>query len=112
LDMVGADGAIFTKEGVSMRFAPDVVNKVWSIAREIGFGEFFLDKKTGYITDDHYYVNSILGIPSIDIIQYDPETASKFGHYWHTHKDNMDIINRNTLKAVGQTVLETIYREN
>jgi Zn-dependent M28 family amino/carboxypeptidase len=112
LDMVGAEGAIFTKEGVSMQYAPHVVNKVWSIAREIGFGEYFIDKKTGYITDDHYYVNSILGIPSIDIIQYDPETASKFGHYWHTHKDNIDIIDRNTLKAVGQTVLETIYREN
>ncbi|MBA3899378.1 MAG: M28 family peptidase [Bacteroidetes bacterium] len=112
LDMVGAEGAIFTKEGISMQYAPHVVNKVWGIAREIGFGEYFIDKKTGYITDDHYYVNTIIGIPSIDIIQYDPETASKFGHYWHTHLDNMDIIDKNTLKAVGQVVLETIYREN
>jgi glutaminyl-peptide cyclotransferase len=112
LDMVGAENAIFAKEGASMYYAPMVMNKVWSIANELGYGHHFVDKKTPMIIDDHYYVNSILGIPSIDIIQYDPETESKFGHYWHTHKDNMDIIDKNTLKAVGQTVLETIYREN
>jgi Zn-dependent M28 family amino/carboxypeptidase len=112
LDMVGAKDALFTKEGNSMYFAPQVVNKVWSIAQEIGFGNYFINQKTGYITDDHYYVNKFLGVPSIDIIQHDPQTDSKFGHYWHTHKDNMDIIDRKTLKAVGQTVLETIYREN
>jgi hypothetical protein len=111
LDMVGAKDAIFTKEGTSMYFAPHIVDKVWRTAERIGFGEFFIDKKTPMITDDHYYVNQIAGIPSIDIIQYDPDTPSKFGHYWHTHQDNMDIIDKNTLKAVGQTVTEVIYQE-
>jgi glutaminyl-peptide cyclotransferase len=111
LDMVGAENALFAKEGTSMHYAPSIMNKVWNIAAELGYANHFIDKKTPPIIDDHYYVNSIIGIPSIDIIEYDPQTPSKFGHYWHTHKDNMDVINRNTLKAVGQTVTETIYRE-
>jgi len=31
--------------------------------------------------------------------------------HWHTMNDNMDIIDRETLKAVGQTVLEVIYKD-
>ena len=29
----------------------------------------------------------------------------------HTHQDNMDVIDRETLKAVGQTVLEVVWKE-
>jgi glutaminyl-peptide cyclotransferase len=109
--MVGAKEAKFTKEATSMYYAPMVMNKVWEIGYELGYGDYFIDKKTAGIVDDHTYVNQIRGIPSIDIIQYDSETPSRFGEYWHTHRDNMDVIDRNTLKAVGQTVLEVIYRE-
>ena len=45
----------------------------------------------------------------IDIINYDPDSKSGFGWYWHTQKDNMENIDRETLKAVGQTVLEVVY---
>ena len=45
----------------------------------------------------------------IDIIQYSEETG--FYENWHTLKDDMDGIDRNTLKAVGQTVMEVIYNE-
>ena len=55
------------------------------------------------------YVNKYLNIPCIDIIQYEQGSESSFGSYWHTHNDNMDVIDKNTLKAVGQTVLEYIY---
>jgi hypothetical protein len=65
----------------------------------------------GYITDDHFFVNTIAGIPMIDIIHYTEGTNSRFPAHWHTVNDNMSIIDRNTLKAVGQTVLETIYLE-
>ena len=64
----------------------------------------------GYITDDHVYVNR-MGIPSIDIIQYDPNTETGFCKQWHTLDDTMDFIDKETLKAVGQTVLEIIYNE-
>jgi hypothetical protein len=34
-----------------------------------------------------------------------------FGSYHHTHNDNMSIIDKNTLTAVGQTVLQVIYNQ-
>jgi hypothetical protein len=30
--------------------------------------------------------------------------------HWHTVNDNMNIIDRETLKATGQTALEVIYK--
>lgn len=111
LDMVGAKEATFTMEATSMYYASHVVEKVWAVAHKLGYGNYFLYKRTDGITDDHYYVNTIAGIPSIDIIQHDPDTRSNFGKYWHTHDDNMDVIDRNTLKAVGQTLLQVLYNE-
>jgi len=111
LDMVGAKNALFTKEGTSMYFAPGIVEKVWNTASKIGYSDYFLFQKTNAVTDDHLYVNQIAGIQCIDIIQHDPTTNSKFGAYWHTQSDNMDVIDKNTLKAVGQTLLEVVYNE-
>jgi Peptidase family M28. len=53
----------------------------------------------------------ILGrnIPCIDIIYTDPESDNGFGPHWHTQNDTMDNIDRETLKAVGQTVLQVVY---
>ncbi len=111
LDMVGARGATFFKELQSLRFAAPIVEMVWSVARDLGYGKFFINADGGAITDDHQYVHAGRNIPCIDIINYDPETKSGFADYWHTRKDNMENIDKETLKAVGQTVLEVIYRE-
>lgn len=110
LDMVGAKGARFYQERASLRFAPDLVNHIWDTAASIGYGSYFIFQQGGYITDDHIYVNKHTGIPAVNIIQYDPSTSTSFGSYWHTHNDTMENIDRNTLKAVGQTVLEVIYK--
>jgi len=110
LDMVGAKGAIFPREGTGNYFAPDVVNKVWSIAKNLGYSSYFTDDNTGNTTDDHLYVNTIAKIPCIDIVHMSPLTGT-YGENHHTHKDNMDIIDKNTLKVVGQTVLEVLYQE-
>ena len=111
LDMVGGKGATFFREFQSMRSAAPIVQMVWSKARDLGYGKFFINADGGAITDDHQYVISGRGIPSIDIINYDPDTETGFASYWHTQKDNMDNIDRETLKAVGQTVLEVIYNQ-
>ena len=63
------------------------------------------------IMDDHYYVNTIAGIPTIDIIEYDPFSKTNFNKHWHTHADNMNNVDRKTLKAVGQTVMRVIYSQ-
>ena len=46
-----------------------------------------------------------------DILICDPEGEYSFDPTWHTIKDDMDNIDRNTLKAVGQTVMGVIYNE-
>lgn len=112
LDMVGSKSPRFTKEGTSMKYAPNVMNKVWEIATNLGYGAFFDQTLTSEITDDHLYMNTIIGIPTIDIINRDLSTASRFGTHWHTHNDNMDIIGKGTLKAVGTVVMNVLYKEN
>ncbi len=112
LDMVGASGATFKKEGFSMLYAANIVRKVWNIARQQGYGQYFLSREGGYITDDHYYINKIRGIPTINIIHQDDTTPHGFFPEWHTTGDTMEVIDPETLKAVGQTVLAVIFSEN
>ena len=110
LDMVGAPNATFPKEGQSVSMAGSAVNKVWDAANEIGYGNYFVSQTRQFVgVDDHIYVNKA-GVPCIDIIEYNQATGG-FGDYHHTHKDNMSLIDKNTLKAVGQTLLEVIYSE-
>ncbi|WNB18017.1 M28 family peptidase [Marivirga arenosa] len=111
LDMVGAKDAQFHKEGYSMKYAPSIVDKVWDTSAEIGYGRFFVNNRVGPITDDHYFVNEFGKIPMIDIIAHDPNSDQFFPSYHHTHNDNMEIISKETLKAVGQTLLQVIYEE-
>ncbi len=110
-DMVGAKDAVFTKEGTSMNYAPDVVKKVWDIAIRLGYSDYFSNTQTGALTDDHLYVNMYAKIPTIDIIQHDSKTQSGFYENWHTLKDDMNGIDKSTLKVVGQTVATVIYQE-
>jgi hypothetical protein len=109
LDMVGKEGAIFAKEGTSMMHARGVMNKVWKTGQNLGYSNF-VNYIRGAIIDDHAYVSTDLGVPCIDIINYDVNTGG-FGEFWHTHDDNMSIIGKSTLKAVGQTVMEVVYNE-
>ena len=112
LDMVGGVGAKFYREGMSMQYAPEIVKKVWRAAREVGFGRYFPKEDGGVITDDHVPVNQFAKIPTIDIIPYYADCQqSSFGPTWHTLADNMENIDKNTLKAVGQTLVQVIYKE-
>lgn len=112
LDMVGGQAAKFYKEGYSMQYAPKVVERVWKAAETVGFSTFFPNKDGGHITDDHWPVNEVAKIPCIDIIPYYPECAeSSFGPTWHTVSDDMQHIDSNTLRAVGQTLVQVLYSE-
>jgi glutaminyl-peptide cyclotransferase len=109
VDMVGGKGARFYKEGYSMQYAKNVVDKVWRYGHHLGHSDFFIMRQTEAITDDHLFVNQDANIPMINIIEYSPDYG--FGHYHHTHADNMDLIDRKTLQVVGETVLFALYQE-
>jgi len=111
LDMVGGRGAQFPMEGSSMKFAGDVQQKVWKAAATAGFTSYFPYAPGADITDDHIPVNMIAGIKTIDIIDLTTNPNEPFPAHWHTHADAMQIIDKGTLKAVGQTLLQTIYEE-
>jgi hypothetical protein len=110
LDMVGAKGARFSREEYSRQHANDVVGKVWYVANRLGYSDYFIFQDSPGITDDHVFTNQA-GVRTIDIIDHVPYGEEYFPPYHHTTKDNMSIIDRNSLKAVGQTVLQTIYQE-
>lgn len=112
LDMVGGEGARFFQEGFSNQFAPAIVKKVWKAARQAGYSAFFPTEQGGYITDDHVPVNRVAQIPCVDVIAYYPDCAqSSFGPTWHTVNDTMEHIDKNTLKAVGQTMVQVLFSE-
>lgn len=112
LDMVGGKGAQFARERYSVMYGKNVVDKVWDMAAQLGFGSLFKSKEGGFVTDDHYFINTIAKIPAIDIIPYLPNCKqSSFGPTWHTASDNIDNIDKNVLDAVGKTLLAVIYNE-
>jgi Predicted aminopeptidases len=111
LDMVGSANATFLKEEYSVQYASNVVEKVWSTASKLGYGKYFLPQRGGYITDDHVPVNQRHRAPSINIINLKTDSRTGFGPHWHTLRDDMRTIDRNSLKAAGQTVFEVVYSE-
>lgn len=112
LDMVGAKGAIFQQEGYSVQMAEGVVRKVWGVAAQLGYNNYFIDQRGSAITDDHVPVNEVAKIPMIDIIHTQPNNLSHtFFDAWHTTRDTMENIDTKTLKAVGQTLIQVLYQE-
>jgi hypothetical protein len=110
LDMVGCNNPLFTKEGTSMGFASGVMNMFWNKAKEMDDGNIFSDEQTGSILDDHYYINIISKIPTIDIIQYDRTTESHFFPYWHTINDTPENVNKETMKIVGSLLVKVVIK--
>ena len=110
LDMVGARRSQFYREGASMEFATKIVDKVWTVASRIGYSDYFVKQNVPAITDDHVFVNQFARIPMIDIVHYQAGIGF-FGDYHHTQKDNMSVIDKETLEAVGATLLHVIYYE-
>jgi len=111
LDMVGGANAQFAKEDISLRYAPDIVDKIWNTAYNLGFSSYFQNRESNPITDDHLYINEIRNIPTIDIIEWNPTTGTGFYKYWHTLNDNLENISKETLFAVGTVVLSVVYGE-
>lgn len=109
LDMVGTEQPRYTKEAVSRQYAGNVMNKIWNAAAALGHGKIFENTETDPILDDHLYVNQITGIPMIDIVQNTPGTS--FFKHWHTTADNIDNIDRNTLRITAEVLLKCIYAD-
>lgn len=109
LDLVGAKNAVFPKEGLSRKYAEPIQTVIWDLAGKMGYSDLFADVYRGAINDDHLYVNQIARIPMVDIISI-PNVQGGFGKHHHTHQDNINIIDKNTLRRTGQVVISLLFK--
>lgn len=107
LDMVGGKGALFPVEYFSQQSAPGLEAAVRNAAAEAGHADRFPNMYGSAVTDDHVELIKV-GIPAIDIIDY--RSGSGFAPEWHTMADNMQNIDKETLRAVGETLISFIYK--
>ncbi len=112
LDMIGVKDPRFSKDAVSMEHAGQVMDKVWKLAQKMGYAKMFVDEETPGLVDDHLFVNTLAGVPMIDIINRPHNSKTGFMHAWHTHDDDISIIDKRSLRVVGQVVTAVIYKES
>lgn len=111
LDMVGAKNPTFYLEGFSRQFAPSIQRKIWNKAQSLGYSSYFIMEEANPILDDHYFINTIAGIPTVNIIHQDKSSSTGFYPYWHTTRDDLEQIDKSTLKMIGEVVLHIIFGE-
>lgn len=100
LDMVGDKDQAFPQEGYSLERAPEVVERVWQTAEDIGLGRIFRTVQGIALTDDHIPLLGA-GIHAADVIDFDYA-------YWHTTADTPDKISATSLANVGKVVLALV----
>lgn len=103
LDMVGDRDLQIYKEVNSVQAAPQLVERVWRIAGELGYRKYFPDAVKYAIIDDHIPLIEA-GVPCIDLIDFDYP-------YWHTLEDTADKCSPEALQVVGEVVAALVYSE-
>jgi len=101
-DMVGDKDLQIYQEGNSLTGAPEVVDLVWTVAREAGHGNLFIATPRHTITDDHISLQA-RGIRAIDVVDFDYL-------YWHTPDDTPDKVSAQSLQAVGEVALALVAK--
>ncbi|MFZ5855949.1 MAG: M28 family peptidase [Chloroflexota bacterium] len=93
VDMVGDYNLNILKEKQSNQ---RLVNEIWQVAADLGYGEYFIDEQKYTIMDDHVPFLEA-GIPAVDIIDIEYR-------YWHTSYDTPDHVSPFSLGVVGSTL--------
>jgi hypothetical protein len=101
-DMIGDADLRIYQEPNSVAQAPEVVQRVWSKAEELGHGDVFVPEQTTPITDDHLPLLKA-GMRVIDVIDIDYPSH-------HKPTDTMDKISAKSLAIVGD-VAEALVRQ-
>lgn len=115
-DMIGDAALQILQEGHSLRAAPEVVARVWGVAKELGYDEHFLSQATGPITDDHVPLIR-RGMRVIDVIDIDYCADGGIGcggdllnNLHHTHGDTIERVSAKSLQVVGDVALTLVSR--
>ena len=98
LDYVGNRGLRLPREGSS---TPVLWDRVRAAARRIGAARFFPGETGARIVDDHTpFLRA--GVPAVDFIDW--------SYPGHDRSDTLDKLSRQSLDAVGETVVEVVRR--
>ncbi len=92
IDMIGDSNLDIYKEKNSNE---ELTNTIWDQANSLGFIQFIPQYKYQMLDDHIPFLQ--LGIPAVDIIDFDYP-------YWHTTGDTADKVSAESLQAVGQTL--------
>jgi Zn-dependent M28 family amino/carboxypeptidase len=106
LDMIGDLDPVYPIEGNSQSYAPEVVERVWRLAEQLGYSDLFVRRQGISISDDHIPLNRA-GFRTIDIIDFDYGPGNR---YWHTLGDTVEHTSPRGLGAVGTVVTTLIYK--
>ncbi len=108
VDMVGDKDLGIEREAFSLAYAPDLMNRIWTLAEQMGYGEHFMKTEGRRIKDDQVPLHEGLGIPAVVLIDfhYGPEHA-----FEDTHQDTLDKCSPRSLEAVGRVVARLVYEE-
>ena len=115
-DMIGDAFLQIYQEGHSVRGAPEVVTRVWGVARDLGYDEYFLSQTTGGITDDHVpFLRKGLRVIDVIDIDYCLDGGTACGgdpsrNLHHTHEDTIDKISAESLQVIGDVALTLVTK--
>jgi glutaminyl-peptide cyclotransferase len=109
-DMIGDAELQIYQEGNSMQNAPEVVDRVWRAAADLGYGQVFIPQGKYTLTDDHVPLQK-KGLRVIDVIDFDyprPAFAGQHAGYHHTPDDTIDKVSARSLQIVGDVALTLV----
>lgn len=106
VDMVADRWPEFPVERYSRRHAPEVVERVWSVAAQLGYACVFPRRAGRWVADDHLPLNRA-GIPTANIIDFEYGPGNRF---WHTPQDRVENTAPAGLYLVGETLSELVFR--
>jgi len=99
-DMVADKDQQFYYEANSEAFAPEVVDRVWHVAADLGYDRVFIPGVKHNLTDDHVALQKA-GIHAIDVVDFDYP-------YWHTTDDTIDKVSAASLQVVGDVAVALV----
>jgi Zn-dependent M28 family amino/carboxypeptidase len=102
-DLVADKDLQIYQEGNSLVGAPEVVDLVWSTAKDLGYAGYFIASPRHTLIDDHLELQKA-GIRAIDVVDFDYPA-------WHTQFDTIDKVSGASLQVVGDVAVELIRRE-
>jgi len=99
-DMIGDRDLQLYQEGYSASRAPEVVERVWRQAADLGYGRVFRPTVGPTVVDDHVPLQEA-GVRAIDVIDFEFPA-------WHTTDDTIDKVSAESLQIVGEVAVALV----